>query len=680
MSETILLHYSWIKNPVNQLTQAPVNFFQQYTTIKQQYSKIDAYFYYKRFKIFVSALPYDFFNYFFNVWSLGTGVITFRFVINNSLKNDQFYTSTSFQIPNIDVYYLPFNWWTTDLTYSDQAGLSRAADNSFYRIYSIGYNVVSYCKGFTNPDIYSNPFAPQVYSRSTLNALPIKTAPNGKPINSALPTDNKFSLALSTATPSYAYFRYIIAYVFGSTPLLPIDQIYISYNQFIPQYKQNYVFAGPTLPQSYYYLIDSLFTSNTGLQATTPTSTFPNLYFNSSAFGGTGVANIDCILVANKPIIGNNILVKQRTPQYIYQPVSYDQVVRANVNSDGSFTPNVNGLYWIFAVKTDIAIAQYTITYFSPDGPLPDGMGVFTYATQTFGGNTWNVGNTYLGITPFVQFTTTIGQYFLVWGKQPQSPNNLFYTQANTAITHGLTVYAEPGWGPFFPTALLRQNLSEQTIPYYGMPFDDEDWYQITDLHNFDQINFIPSTSPPQINIGNSGQTTAVTFNSAIYTSSIPLPQTVVDDAPLSMCMKILGAGFQARKYYNIKHIVKGMLLLKNLTWTSISATQYQSSLITLDGQLFSTVNEISGEIALSTDIVYLNSLGAGDEVADNMTLYTSNVTKNKYSDLIPIYQNNNQEYKYSFQRPTTFQSFYLVCDNFWTNPDPANTVILYFK
>jgi len=686
MSENVLLHYSWLPLPgpapsINPGIAPFSNFFQQYTFIKQKHSKNDAYFYYNSFKIFVSALPFDFFDNPITYFSLFSPVTTFRFVINNTLRESQFYTQSSQQIPNIDVYYLPLNWITSDVTYSDNAGLTRGINNSFYRIFSIGYKVISFCKGFSNPDIYSNPSAP-AFLKKNGTIVPAKPAPDGKPLAIDADYINPTHLVDPMNTSQSPLVRSLIIY-FVPGAIAQLEEIVVGwlnnlYAGTIPGYLRNEVavYGRPTFPppnnvllnKFQYVQIDSLFVGN---------STMPLLGIFPVPSVPTGGPNtiIDTILVAQKPIIGNTQLGwpdnGHATAFYNgMQQVQYTAVLpNTNVDVNGNI---ISGLKWTYMVTTDVYQAQYQISF--RGAKIPPNYGFWTRAGSypyTF---------PYGGISPFVNDNSlSYGKWIFIWDTNPMG-TDYFWTNPSSAVTHTTFCYDV---APYYPKQ-LRQNVPQQTFggPYiYSTDYTDNDNFYTMLSHNFNIIQFDAlGFGGGLYNQPDAPNTNAFTYNNNLVGTFAMQPQNIFDDIPLSMAIKILGAGFQTRKYYNIKNTIVASLYLKNLNWTqrgpdALGFTYFDSDIIILDANKFSQCKEVSGELINSTTV-------AGDYFNDNSVLYMSTLTRNKYNQQIPIYINNDLECKYLFQPLTTLQNFFVtIVFNSFTVPSFANDpVILYFK
>lgn len=693
MSNTILLHYVWNVNAILS-NSGTTDFFDQYTYLKQLHGFKDAYFWYRGFKIYVSSLPYDFFNNPWTYFSTGpyAGVTTFRFTNNNYYKSYQFYLSNTENLPNADVYYLPLNWFTSDLTYSDNAGLTRGANNGFYRIFSIGFMVISYCKGLNAPDIYSNPFTPQVYDiTGTPIALPLKTAPNGYAISLTNPNANNFQIVEVGNNSVQPVMRSLFIYMVPNAT--PLTNMYFECKGQNSNYSNNSVYAGPgsnfgaSIQQSSYYLLDTLYTTNrTGSGGAA--RQYSNLGLNTTTYGGSGIANVDCIFCATKPIMGNNSLVcfdaGAGNRKYDgFQPVNWEQLIYGFVNSTGQVEPSTSGPYWLFPVTLDVSNATVTISVRDElGGNIPT-----NYYQWTLVGSPAEIQTFNPTLLTFTNDTSvSVGQFVLVWTSYPDTSQFewFFINPPNTVITHSaygnfpLNNYAE-NFTPLYPSLPQLNYVSHRQ----GIDYNDAKTIAIADTHSFDTINW-DTRGTYAIN-NSSTHPTATSFNLAVNSllGSSNL-NTIVDDAPLSMAIKILAAGFQTRKYYQFRHLIKGMIVFTQLSWTPTTdqfgnGNTFQSQVIQLQSQLFEGVQEIGGEITPNTNVP--PNGGGGDLTTQYSAVYFDFLATNIQTQYIPSAITNDTQIFLNFQKRTQLNSFTIIITNYGSQaPTSQTNVIMYFK
>jgi len=92
------------------------SFTQQYQQLTSYIGARDAYFFYKRFKIFVSSVGLDFFNH-PNCFSLlDKDTIIFTFIFDFQAQGQYTYWSSAYK--NKNIIFLPFNWYTTNAIFS----------------------------------------------------------------------------------------------------------------------------------------------------------------------------------------------------------------------------------------------------------------------------------------------------------------------------------------------------------------------------------------------------------------------------------------------------------------------------------------------------------------------------------------------------------------------------------
>ena len=159
------------------------SFTQQYQQLTSYIGARDAYFFYKRFKIFVSSVGLDFFNH-PNCFSLlDKDTIIFTFIFDFQAQGQYTYWSSAYK--NKNIIFLPFNWYTTNAIFSENAGFVRASNNIFYQIASVGHLPISY-----NNEV-SNTFQTYEDSLPTIlegpdGSMNFKFAPNGDPLDNVV--------------------------------------------------------------------------------------------------------------------------------------------------------------------------------------------------------------------------------------------------------------------------------------------------------------------------------------------------------------------------------------------------------------------------------------------------------------------------------------------------------------
>jgi len=642
--EALVLYWDTLNNKLN--------LRDIYYTLMQKYSKKDAYFLYKGFKIYLSIFPKATLNLFLSKY-VNRQVLTIRFVRQNVLAKSQFYTQGTSQIPNVDVYWLPFNWISSDITYSDNAGLSRGANNGYFRVFSCGYSVVTFCRGLDAPDIFSNPQPVQLQGQTTGTIYPYKPEPNGQPLNSLV--DANFLVQLP------ANFRSLVIYPLNT----PIALQYVLFtNQMLntASWSNNQIVGIVPRPVKFFQM-DSLYEIQ-GYR-TVPTGSTGRFRVQLNPSITVPFTYIDTILSTTKPIIGNGSVVTFDTRQTFQTPYFAEQIVPGDLDVAGNVVPSTTS--YILFISLDVATAQTRYRFVGTTPPTHFGIWIYNAIT---------VAPQFIGVAPYVNNSTTYGFLAFIWRgftsppKQEMGGENIFYATPQTVLIHqGLMYSANDTHVPQFEN--IFEDVLETYIPgtTYGID-QSNDWSLAVDiLHNFERVDtrqggiFKPSTTMAAYN------SSASSFNGYDDTYF-----SWFDDTPLSQAIKILPEGFQFRNYYQIRHLVKNTLTFTNLTWTQSidEGTVWKSNPITLNMVQFGQFEYITGRIVanLETNLVYLGLL-------DNVTLAVNVVQNNDYGQRLIVYSQNETEQQFIVHQLKDLSYFYFTIHN-PSVPDVAANIHLY--
>lgn len=149
-----------------------------YTYILQRYGYIDAFFYYKRQKIYISALDQAFFTDVSRISSLNINFLIIKFVKKIVGGSRLIYDYFSQYNYSTDIVFYPFNWFTKRFTYWDSTALIRSG-NDVYHVFSCNYVPLGYVKEQNNL-ITSG--GSNIVARTVPDGypLPLKGEPNGQ--------------------------------------------------------------------------------------------------------------------------------------------------------------------------------------------------------------------------------------------------------------------------------------------------------------------------------------------------------------------------------------------------------------------------------------------------------------------------------------------------------------------
>lgn len=130
-------------------------FSNMYFFILNKYSVKDAYFIYNDQRVFISKLGYEYFDDIIGWDQFGICHLQLWFIQNSFLSSRQyFYKTNTYQ--NEDIYFLPTNWITTDIIFTENSGLTKTIGGSSARVFSLGKTIISYINEYIEPEAYSS--------------------------------------------------------------------------------------------------------------------------------------------------------------------------------------------------------------------------------------------------------------------------------------------------------------------------------------------------------------------------------------------------------------------------------------------------------------------------------------------------------------------------------------------
>lgn len=672
--EPLVLYYDTQNN-----TSDVTNIF---LSLCQKYNKSDAYVYHKGFKVYLSIFkPLQILDNLVFIMFLRPR-ITIRFVADNTLAKAQWFLQNANQIPNVDVYYLPLNWVTPDLTYSDQSGLTRASNNAYFRVFSCGFNVITFCRGSGDsdtPDIFGNPQPLSFYSSPSGNIIPYKSGPNGQP----LVPDTSQTIKLK----SPASFRNLIVY-----PLQKPGnnlQFFEVINTLQPpaDWQTNIVAtAGGKLTnvktslQSYqYFQIDTVYQTQTDTYSVDDKS-LAIAWNVPTPFPYT---DIDCILGSTTPIMGNNVLFDLGSG-FPLQLFEFTDLTRGHFDSLGNIVTSPGDVSYVFKMAIQDLHTFLPVIVFCD--PLPNSVA------------TWNINAgvedrpVYFGLVPYSNLGTngSYGYYGLQWNKRPNldldGRKNYFFTTPKSYISQWLMVKSDDDRAPW------NMIMSKIGIPYLNTDMNfprtvgnirsDNYKYAVYMGHQFNGLYFelepdrrnkvlnIPNNDPAQFN------TNFIISQGNIFTRSSAL----FDDQPLSNSIKILPEGFQFRNYYQLKYLIHNTITISNpaaLVWNYSTDNGLNigiSDPISLNNIQF-------GQLQIITGRLVSNFTGTNKGANVNTILYATLYSNTIYGQQLPIMLANEETIQYISHKVTSFNSISFTIKSEYELIEMIGnaTILLYF-
>lgn len=255
------------------------------------YGYIDAFFYFRNQKAYLSKLGPTFLDDRDNWLFINTQFVAlYPYRSNDEDPSAQFFYDSGDLYQDDDLYYIPFNFFTNDAVYAANCANTRTALNTYVQLFSIGNEVISYARDSIAADPYAAP-SPAWASAYGGNNI-AKTAPDGIPYpGGTVPGKYLVYTWPNTLSMECNAFSKLIVY-----PLGRLDSISVSYmGQAQPTFTSiynlvfpingNYQFVSLNLPKQFQ-----------------PFGTAPITIQTSPSS-----VNLQLILTAKKPIVGNDV-------------------------------------------------------------------------------------------------------------------------------------------------------------------------------------------------------------------------------------------------------------------------------------------------------------------------------------------------------------------------------------
>lgn len=155
-------------------------FIEAFTFILSKYNFKDAFFYFNEQRIFIKPLGLDYLTNSKKWIGLQKKWITLFFVYDYEANETLFYDYNSAYNRNIDIYFMPYSWYTKRLIYYNGAKPMQSK-TGYERIFSCGKRIVSLINEREDIEIYSGGSALEMIDSNTRETIN-KIAPNGIPL------------------------------------------------------------------------------------------------------------------------------------------------------------------------------------------------------------------------------------------------------------------------------------------------------------------------------------------------------------------------------------------------------------------------------------------------------------------------------------------------------------------
>ncbi len=290
---------------MNIIAKKPNSFYDFENLIKEflsRYEYSDAYFFYRNQKIFLTKIGYNFLSYRWNWDSLNKNILEIIPYRHGEEDNSgQFFYNSDFLFSDLDLFYLPLNFFTNGVVYASNAANTRTSSNTYAQVLAIGNEIISYAVDSIEPSPYSSP--KPVTIKTETGELILKREPNGIAMQGSV-----FSFVPYKKENSATSMEQLIIF-----PTKYISVIIIKYKtDNFPNNEQselitineNYKYFSINLPKKY---------------------DLGEIYLDTQA--QTNV--IDCILISSTPLIGNNNIFGFKDNQTIcYKKIPVEELER----------------------------------------------------------------------------------------------------------------------------------------------------------------------------------------------------------------------------------------------------------------------------------------------------------------------------------------------------------------
>jgi hypothetical protein len=289
-------------------------FSEMFFFICNKYSVQDAYFVYNNQRIFIQKLSPQFFDNIINWDQFGFNHLQLWFIKDSWLADRQFYyKSTNYQ--NVDMYFLPTNWHTCDAVFTENSGLTKTIGDSTARLFSLGKTIISLINEAIEPEAYSA-VVPQRNTNGTWkNRADNIVFPGGQGIINQFFVWNFYNTA-PLGMLDHPYFNQIIIKTIASANVEPTAIVINQAIQAAPFYSaQNCMsvinaFAGTNSSLNLWFRLKTKnsFIVNNMRSLKTLQGCQLRVGVRPAIAGGTNPnVNLDVVLLARRPIIGNEV-------------------------------------------------------------------------------------------------------------------------------------------------------------------------------------------------------------------------------------------------------------------------------------------------------------------------------------------------------------------------------------
>lgn len=544
--------------PTTSTLVTPTTYFSKfYSFLRNTYSVYDSYFYYRDQRIFVSKIKPEFLDYAENWNALGCNVLViYNLSKLSNLSGQQFFYKSK-NYPGIDLYYLPFNFYTTNLVYSDNSALVRSANNLYFRIFSIGSKVVSLINEDIEPNVFSNP-TPATISVGSIEY--VKDTPNGTPIVSASFVD--------IVKPQV--FDQLIIY-----PLGPLADVIVTGFSDALYYTEVVEEATVNANLKYFLLETNRIKQTSVAEPVSLDNTLSTFY--------------DTIYTAIKPVIGNNNLYLDKRPTATiptnrdYQAVTIPDLSPGDIDTNGNVVPDPNKFYFR-VTRTSAQPTNQSFYVYAQNicNPLcqPTSVAALNYGTQLYDYDAFS--------TFFLGTNSYPNDFFYIWNRNQLSqwPIGGFF-DAVPADSKSYLINRYNAQSTEFKGEDINYNIAVSNVANssflpddklptseYGSNYLYTNNFDLVARQNFDRIHYISSGSNLNFNSGTSGTGQGFSVNTQQDAFSLSLNQSggaigdkfPIDGTPFQFGARFFPTSIDYPMYFSFKNIIKNMI---RIPWNS---------------------------------------------------------------------------------------------------------------
>jgi hypothetical protein len=163
----------------------PLKFYDEQITIQINaymnfYKYVSGFFYYLKTRIYISKLPLgDWLNYRDNWSSINKSQLVIWFLRDRTDEESFQYYEKNIYTPSLSIFYLPFNFISRGVVFTDNCALTPSADGQTVKIFSLGKKIVSTINEALPANAYVNPSPTSGYTKEGVK-WPVKYANNNE--------------------------------------------------------------------------------------------------------------------------------------------------------------------------------------------------------------------------------------------------------------------------------------------------------------------------------------------------------------------------------------------------------------------------------------------------------------------------------------------------------------------